>query len=258
MPARRDATPRHNFEGAFPLLLIGGALLIYAVVLANQEIGMHGSHLPLYGLVGGVGAVVAGAGLYSAFSVSASDRNATATSSASAPRLPQRGRGAPNATSRAHPKSFSPTWWEGPGEAPAPVRGGAKGTEVRVAPRPASTRSIPELASEVRAPGKSVADPQLSRPSPNADLLDQLAEIEAIAQEMQRRSPRRSARPALKGVMACCDCDAPMDSDPAPNFCPECHRRLCVDCALASSLEDGELRCLECRERSAAGTSATF
>jgi hypothetical protein len=56
-----------NLEGAFPLLLIGSALLVYAAVLANQEISSSGSHLPLWGLVGGVGGVIAGAGIYSTF-----------------------------------------------------------------------------------------------------------------------------------------------------------------------------------------------
>jgi hypothetical protein len=55
----------YNFEGAFPLLLIGSALLCYAAVLANEELASKSSHLPLWGLVGAVGAVIAGAGIYS-------------------------------------------------------------------------------------------------------------------------------------------------------------------------------------------------
>jgi len=60
-----------NIEGAFPLLLIGSALLCYAAVLANEELSSNGGHLPLWGLVGAVGAVIAGAGIYSTFLVPA-------------------------------------------------------------------------------------------------------------------------------------------------------------------------------------------
>ena len=60
-----------NFEGAFPLLLIGSALLCYAAVLANEELATKGGHLPLWGIVGAVGAVIAGAGVYSTFLVPA-------------------------------------------------------------------------------------------------------------------------------------------------------------------------------------------
>jgi len=58
-----------NVDGAFPLLLIGSALLCYAAVLANQELGSKSAHLPLWGLFGAVGAVIAGAGIYSTFFV---------------------------------------------------------------------------------------------------------------------------------------------------------------------------------------------
>jgi hypothetical protein len=75
-PAPRSDTPptrihisskRHflNFDGAFPLLLIGSALLCYAAVLANEELASKSTHLPLWGIVGAVGAVIAGAGIYS-------------------------------------------------------------------------------------------------------------------------------------------------------------------------------------------------
>ncbi len=60
-----------NLEGAFPLLLIGSALLCYAAVLANEELSSGSGHLPLWGLFGGVGAVIAGAGIYSTFLVPA-------------------------------------------------------------------------------------------------------------------------------------------------------------------------------------------
>jgi len=60
-----------NLEGALPLLLIGSALLCYAAVLANQELGSTSTHLPLWGLFGAVGAIIAGAGIYSTFFVPA-------------------------------------------------------------------------------------------------------------------------------------------------------------------------------------------
>jgi len=72
---RRPANPKQtrrtrlNFEGAFPLLLVGSALLCYAAILANQEIASKGTHLPLWGLFGAVGSVIAGAGIYSTFFV---------------------------------------------------------------------------------------------------------------------------------------------------------------------------------------------
>jgi len=68
---RSSASKRRplNFDGAFPLLLLGSALLCYAAVLANEELASKSPHLPLWGLVGAVGAVIAGAGIYSTFLV---------------------------------------------------------------------------------------------------------------------------------------------------------------------------------------------
>ncbi len=237
-------TSRRNVEGAFPLLLIGGALLVYAVILAQQELGAHSSHLPLYGLVGGVGAVIAGAGIFSALSVEP-ETALPRVPEAVAP-LARRGRGAPNATSRAYRKNAVPIWWEGPEGSPSAAPVPSTVGIAPPAPRAASMR-----------PGGSVAVPSLpsgadlgpNRKWNNAELTELVAEIEAMVREHNSRFPARPARPMPKGVPACCDCHASMAADPSPSCCSDCGRGLCVDCALASSLEDGDLRCLECRER---------
>jgi hypothetical protein len=244
--ASPGSTRRGNFEGAFPLLLIGGALLVYAVVLANQELGAHSSHLPLFGLVGGVGAVIAGAGLFSAFSVDPS--NSVPAAPTVAP-LARRGRGAPNATSRSYRRTPAPVWWEGPGELPRPSGTAAVAVSATAGPPAVTPRAAP-TPSSVSAP-RSAVDLNPNRKWTNSELLELLSEIEAIAHEHESRFPSRPERPAPKGVPSCCDCHASMVADTSPSCCSECGRGLCVDCALASSLEDGDLRCLECRETSA-------
>jgi hypothetical protein len=105
-PVVESATLRRrpgNLEGAFPLLLMGSVLLVYAAILANSELASKSSHLPLFGLVGGVGVVILGAGIYSTFL--APDTPPASSANEGWATIPKTGREAPPASL---PKVVSP------------------------------------------------------------------------------------------------------------------------------------------------------
>ncbi len=274
--AAPGATKRRvwNFEGALPLLLVGGALLVYAAILANQEMPLAAHRLPFYALVGGVGAVVAGAGVYSTFlqpepeaapTIIPDDWVVISRAEWEESRAPRRASPAPPP---APPRAVDqPPWWEGAAP-PAPT------SLAPVAPPPSPTpsprRAPPVSPPPSRAPAPPagpVATPRAPTRPPSAgptrtrleeyrkefpkEFLDALSELEEIAhRELQRTPPAAAAAPpSAEG--RCVDCERKLPAnDPSPNLCGSCGRGLCLDCALSSQREDGDLRCIECRVRS--------
>jgi len=262
-----------NLEGAFPLLLVGSALLVYAAILANEEMVVHGAHLPLWGLIGAVGMVVVGAGVYSTF---------LEEPASAAPLVPPdavviskseydalKGDRPPPRPPSSTPKM--PEWWEGPPEPRTAERAGP----VRVSVPPAEKRpaAVPPVvpsalrrggppgplgvgaeatpkATPARLPAPPPPRPAATPPRPRRSLTElksALSELETLLDQEFAASPRTAPKPAPKGVPACADCRRALPKLPTPNVCSGCGKSLCTDCALSSQFEDGDLRCIECR-----------
>ena len=243
-----------NLEGAFPLLLIGSVLVVYAGLLASEQIGSHSTHLPLWGLLGGVGAVIVGAGIYSTFlepeTVPAPD---TSADWVTVPRAEWEARSAvrrPSERAEEAPKPV-PIWWEGP---PTPIdasvsRASAFPSSARANRRPLPTPS-PLVQTHPMKPTRVV-------PRPTArysyrELTEELSELEALVYGATGSSARtRPTPPSLSPPPArtCMDCERPLTAAASPTPCHSCGRGLCARCTASSKSEDGEVRCVECRAR---------
>src|SRR5271157_490418 len=263
-----------NFEGAFPLLLIGSVLLVYCAILRNEALASSGAHFPLWGVVGAVGAVIAGAGVYSVF---------LEPSELTVPTVPEGFVMVPKAeweAARSHPRPSAPSttmtsvppWWEGPPVLPdiapepptsptAPIET-TQPYSVRAthsAPRPPITSrspsrppvgglgfpAVPRLPSRtVPAPGPT---PSLPRMASIDELEETITELEALVEEVSRPSPRRVPGARFGETPFCVDCGRRLPTGRDPNPCSGCGRELCVDCALPSQFEDADLRCTDCR-----------
>jgi len=243
-----------NFEGAFPLLMIGSVLLVYAGILASQQIGSHSSHLPLWGLLGGVGAVIVGAGVYSSFlepegmpTPSPSDDWVTV------PRAEWEARtrgGTASARSRTRTEGApTPIWWEDTvANAPAPVSPASPPTGgVRASRAPSPAGRFP-VSTRPRPPAGVI--PRPSARYSFRELSDQLSELEALVYGGSVPFPRKPATsPSRKPAptATCMDCDRPLTPAASSTPCRSCGRGLCARCADSSKAEDGDVRCVECR-----------
>jgi hypothetical protein len=271
-----------NIEGAFPLLVIGSVLLIYAGIVANQEIGSSSSRLPLWGLMAAVGAVIVGAGIYS---------------TTLEPTVPPSSRPSPVETVgrriETYPERFSDrakaphvsrvaaetSWWEGPSEtvtSPPAISPratvGERATRRRPEPvlhtrraeplRPPPVASAAERTRSGLRPaspegtGTPVRGPRSSKPvlpprrhgSLN-DLESILSELEDLVDRQSRSPPAPPRSESLEEASLCVDCDRALARTPPPDRCAGCGRWMCSACAASSLSEDGELKCIECRAR---------
>jgi len=275
----RDPTlkrPARNLEGAFPLLLIGSVLLVYCAILRNETLSSHGAHFPLWGIVAAVGAVIAGAGVYSVFLEPAELGVSVAPEGfVMVPKAEwEASQSNPRTVARSRSTTPMPPWWEGPplytdtsparpsnttafrqAARPAPV------PPTGAAPRPGLTSPSPQRpvggrigpAPAPRGPARAIPTSGPEPPTPRRDSLDELkqalTELEALVDSEFKSSPRRlpKAGPGEPGL--CADCSRGLPSRPAPVRCSGCDRELCVDCALSSQFEDADLRSIDCRAR---------
>lgn len=286
-PPRDDQRPQDvpgpkrrtwNTEGAFPLLLLGGALLIYAAVLAIQELSSNTSHLPLWGLVGGVGAVITGAGIYSTFLVQEKTPATAASKSwVTVPKAEWESlRSRRPGTEHRVPPSQEPPWWEGPldrasepsfsssvapvqraltdstGSRPIPIstptRPGSSGHEglAQIAARPFSLRG-----GRDRTLPEESAPTQRTSNRPLKELNDAITELEQLVNDRSKMPQRGVKAGGQPGLSSCVDCGREMSRDTPPDTCSGCGQGLCFKCAQSSRSEDGSLRCVECRARNA-------
>ncbi|HYA70892.1 MAG TPA: hypothetical protein VEH28_05955 [Thermoplasmata archaeon] len=240
-----------NFEGAFPLLLIGSVLLVYAGLLASQEIGSKSSHLPLWGLLGGVGAVIVGAGIYSTFLESPVSAPPTikgdwVTIPRSEWEAVRRGNRMP--PQRPPLEDERPIWWEGPSQ---PVAAEDLPPEHRAPGRPHGRTAVPRRGT------RPEPFPEPKEPSPRAraslkELRDELSELESLVygeSALPGLGPSGKGRLSTEGIRRCMDCERPFTQGAGPVPCVGCGRGMCANCAASSRLEDGEVRCVDCRAR---------
>ena len=262
-----------NFEGAFPLLVIGSVLLVYAAIIAGPEIGTKG-HLPLWGLIAGVGAVIVGAGIYSTFLEPATAETAPSTKDwVTVPRSEWDSLRAGRVTGGARfPRTEEPAWWEGPPVPPAAPISRRTRPEIyrepeRPIPRPSkleSPLSTPVRPSTAIAGGRASAIPPraptrepprvgpslpIYRKGSLEDLERTVSEIEALVNGQVSLAPGRPPRAVSRELLLCADCDRHLPQNPAPVRCTGCGAWMCARCAASSRSEDGELRCIACRVR---------
>lgn len=271
-----DEPRRRNFDGAFPLLLVGSALLVCAGILANSELASKSGHLPLYGLVGVVGAVILGAGIYSTFLEPESTGETTlgeewvAVPKAEWDAL----RSGARPTGRSAPAGSDPPWLERPEDrgidslvpAPVPASGAYLDPPSSTQPSPevegptptaSALATLDELeAALVNRTKRPSGNPPRTRTSASSGGTDSPASLEAVLTDLEGLvtkdpgappGPVKEAAPVQLSV--CVDCDRDMSLDRSPSYCEDCGRLLCVNCAFSSVSEDGELRCIECRVR---------
>lgn len=236
------------------MLLLGSVLVVYAGILASQEVGSHSSHLPLWGILGSIGAVIVGAGIYSTFLEPEAPGAPGASSDwVTVPKAEWQAR---SKASRPAVRSSSPTeappiWWEGPGLPPraAPV----KTSTVESTTRP--TRLSPTPARPSPPAGRPTRS---ARPAPQPtarysfrELSDELSELEALVYGGSGSSlgkpPRTPARPSDSAASVCMDCGRPLTTAASASPCQGCGQGLCARCAASSRSEDGEVRCVDCR-----------
>jgi hypothetical protein len=277
--SRKSKRSSKNFEGAFPLLLIGSALLVYCAILRNQSVSASGAHFPLWALIGTVGAVIAGAGVYSVF------LNPSAPAARVVPEgfvlVPEAeceaSRPGRRVDGRSTPPMLDPPWWEGPEVYPEPSRERPTRAAIprvadrsvpppRMAPRgqpaPPPARRAPAggMGPAPRPPPRAVPtrgpEPLAPRRASLSELNETLAELEALADSEFKPSPRRMPKTVPTEPHSCADCGRGLPSGPSEERCSGCNRTLCVDCALSSQFEDADLRCNECRAREPKGEPA--
>ena len=276
-PPRSNPGPkrrRWNVDGAFPLLLLGSALLVYTAILANEELASRSAHLPLWGLVGGVGAVIVGAGIYSTFlgpdtpMVSDSQKDWVTVPKAEWEAL----RSGRRTADHPRPSPRDPEWLERPSdrEIDLPLRadlpsayradaGLPRGRPTGVTPAPLLTPPIPKRpqrgpagtvpsATSLNIPAPRIRSSPRIPPRGSLDELNAaLTELEHLVNTDDNMAPRPTKAPPELHPGSCGDCDRDVSRDPSPSNCADCGRGLCVDCAFSSQSEDGDLRCIACR-----------
>lgn len=281
-PTRTNRTPHGpgsslNVKGALPLLLIGGFAVASSIVLALQSATLPGHRLPIWVLVSVAGATILGAGVFSLFwaeveeGEGAPERQPRSADAIEGEVLTRRGGGIPLPRPSAEP---TPPWWEGPPIEPlsAPVRPrrpavpreeprwtAVRATAPVAAPRPtrpASGQPEPGAVRTKAPPRTLVRSAPTIGPATSAlrggfpkEFMDSLAELEDLADRELKLSSRHPPRAGVGDSGSCADCKREMSVERSPNRCSHCKRKLCVECALSSQLEDGELRCIECRVR---------
>ena len=267
--------PPRNIDGAFPLLHIGSALLVYCAILRNEALASSGAHFPLWGVVGAVGAVIAGAGVYSIFLDPSEPPESAPEGYVMVPKTEwEAARSARRATPRPVSAAVVPPWWEGPEvdtetppmhptqppvhrpiTRPAPVPPArARPTLPRVPPpSQRATGGSPRSASPPHTPTPRVTPlgptPPTARETPLSELEAAISELEALVDRDPGPGSPRPAKASPQESGSCVDCGREMARDWDPSRCSGCGRTLCVDCALASQFEDTDLRCIECRAR---------
>jgi len=239
-----------NVAGAFPLLLVGAALVVSAVILYLQTARLPGHSLPVWELVALVGATVLTAGVLSLFLAEAVE--STPGPAIADPVLLDEE--FPSPTGRedprqiAAPQSATPPWWEGPPiRVPAP-ESGARPT-FRPPDLPASKPpDRPEISGATSEFGRP--PPQVVRSEEPSEIATALRELDGISEDVlttSRSNTGTTGTPAAR----CGDCGRRMDRKEKLLQCELCGLRFCSTCAGPASMAAGPVLCRACREMTA-------
>lgn len=245
-----------NVRGAYPLLLVGAAVLAYGVLVSVQTPGATVGRFEVWPLLVVIGATVVGAGVFSLYfaieePVPGSTSREVEELKRSTPANPPAS--AAKATKAATPGSTTPPWWEGlpepRRESKAPVRTAVptttKPTAASMEPHvPATSPTVPPRASSATIP------PITAETDLRDEVASTLKELEAISREISSSAPSPPPRsPVSKPPAArCSDCGRPVVRD-VTLICEECGNLLCANCARDTALSTGVITCRSCRDR---------
>jgi hypothetical protein len=262
-------------------LLLGGALLVYAAVLVG-ETGPSGHHgIPLWGLIGGVGGVIAGAGVFSTFLDAPLPLPPSGLPGDDFVLVPRKEWERFHPSSTASPERYPrtlPAWYEGVGARRS--QGSRPSTESSPSSSPKSPGSLPSLtppgptSGEAPSPTGPPANPAVApvpppgpvppsaetagqpatAPALSPEFRDVLAELENFADRAlsagRRRPPAREPEPSPE----CADCGRTVGADELGVRCEECRRSICSECLLDAFQDDGRWLCPKCRRKDSDGT----
>lgn len=254
-PASAPRSTQVNLEGAYPLLLIGAAVLVYGVILALQVPPPSIGRFEIWQLAIVVGATILAAGIFSLYFATLSPKEVpeTPVRRPSAP-PPEHPRATPRPTATVPPSTATaPPWWEGPPPSAPTSR-----------PRVASASLSPSATDVPAGPASSrraTTHPVLSvspdrPPVPKADEIESLlTELDAISRELTATSaPRSPATPPKPRLRSCIDCGRSSGGTGPGPMCSHCGRTLCTGCAEASLLRTGDVTCQSCGRAAAVGS----
>lgn len=252
----RDERRHLNVEGAYPLFLIGGALLVYGVLVALEVPPPTIGRFEIWQLVIVVGSTLVAAGLFSLYFALETPRVAPPPSPIEPPsQRSDRAHGRPPSISSASSPTASaaPPWWEGPPVAAPSVR-----SRIRPAPSVVSRAQVstepspPPSASPVRPLSVS---PERPSSTTEDEVANTLRELDAISREITSTSAATSRPPAKKPLARrCVDCDRPANSPGPGPMCSRCGRALCVECAEGSLLRTADVTCRSCLRAAPVGS----
>lgn len=243
-------------EGAYPLLLIGSALLVYGVIVGLEVPPPTIGRFEIWQLVIVVGSTVVAAGLFSLYFAIQTPRGAPPPPPIqSPPQKSDRAGGRPPSilSASSATASVAPPWWEGP-----PVAAPSARSRIRPAP-PVISRG-PESTVPTPPPSPSPVRPLSASPEPppsstEDEVANTLRELDAISREITSNSAATSRPPAKKPLARrCADCGQPASGAGPGPMCSRCGRTLCVECAEASLLRTADVTCRSCLRAAPVGS----
>jgi hypothetical protein len=248
-PAERERVL--NVRGAYPLLLIGSAILAYGVMVAIQVPPPTIGRFEIWQLVIVVGATVLAGGIFSLlFAIDERPEPPRAPAGEPAPEIrprsaPTVGGGQPVLPAAANP----PPWWEGPP---------AKSSIPHVPPASRVAGSFP-TPSSVPQPSVPEEREPLAQEGPvgtptaraSDEITSTLKELDDISRDVARDlssvpGPSRKSTPAPARVDQCWDCRRPIVDRESGLPCEECGKQLCASCGMESVIRSGSVSCRRC------------
>ncbi len=225
---------RWNVQGAFPLLLIGAALLAYGLALAVQSPSPTIGRFEIWEVVIVVSSTLIGAGIFSLLyaaeppTEAPGPRDAPAASGSTKAMSGPARREDPSRTRALE----DPPWLEGPDavEVPGPVAYASSAS--RGIARPAAPS---HAAATLARRAEEARDPDPPAPSGRDEIESALEELEAISKDITTQPSPASGRsaPRRSSVPRCADCGRTLTLEQPGRACRECGRPLCEDCGRA-------------------------
>jgi len=240
-----------NVRGAYPLLLIGAALVAYGVLVSIQTPAATVGRFEIWPLLVVLGATVIGAGIFSLyFAIDESLPESTAGARNERDERPSDAHPASGvkASGSASPVATPPPWWEGLPDSSSSKRRPAA-PEALGAPRSSSASSELHLPSSRPTGLPAASTPTIPPTEPPDDVASTLKELEAISLEISSIVPASSKPSAPRTrTTRCSDCGQTIPHD-ATLICEECGNCLCANCASETALSTGVVTCRACRVR---------
>jgi hypothetical protein len=246
-PYSTDQRRWMNVRGAYPLLLVGSALLAYGVLVGVQVPTPTIGRFEIWQLVLVIGATVLAAGIFSLFF--AEEEPYPPSSELTHQRVPEVPlHAAPKVISTVSAPSSPvtpPPWWEGPPTKVSPPR---VVPSVRAGPsaRP-SAISRQETVQPARESPLEPSSATVPTPQTSEEIASTLKELDAISRDVSATTrPSRPSATVTPRVDRCWDCRRPITDLGAALPCEQCGKQLCSSCAMDSVVRSGAVTCRGC------------